>query len=298
MKIGFVGLGKMGSNMVKRLLRNGHEIVTYDPNISDNIIGANSEPTKVNSIPELVDNLPLSSIVWLMVPEGNPVKDNILELTKVLKAGDTIVDGGNSNWRDASIHAAELKKKGINFIDCGTSGGVWGLENGYCLMVGGDKKVCHELNPIFSSLAQENGFLYCGPSGAGHFVKMVHNGIEYGMMQAYAEGFEVMEKSSFNLDMHEISKVWQNGSVVRSWLLELAGSLFEEDPKLSQIKDHVDDSGEGRWMVQTAIDLNVPAPAITLSLLSRLRSRQPESFSMKVLAGLRNRFGGHAIKSK
>jgi 6-phosphogluconate dehydrogenase len=297
MKIGFVGLGKMGSNMVKRLLRNGHEVVVYDPNISDNKIVANGEPIKVNSIPELVDNLPLSSIVWLMVPEGNPVKENILELTKVLKAGDTIVDGGNSNWSDASIHAAELNKKGINFIDCGTSGGVWGLENGYCLMVGGDKMACNNLKPIFSSLAQENGFLYCGPSGAGHFVKMVHNGIEYGMMQAYAEGFEVMEKSSFNLDMHEISKVWQNGSVVRSWLLELAGSLFEEDPKLSQIKDYVEDSGEGRWMVQTAIDLNVPAPVITLSLLSRLRSRQPESFSMKVLAGLRNRFGGHAIKS-
>ena len=298
MKIGFVGLGKMGSNMVKRLLRNGHEVVAYDPNISDNKFGADGEPIKVNSIAELVDNLPLSRIVWLMVPEGNPVKENILELTKVLKAGDTIVDGGNSNWRDASIHSAELKKKGINFIDCGTSGGVWGLENGYCLMVGGDQKACNDLKPIFSSLAQENGFLYCGPSGAGHFVKMVHNGIEYGMMQAYAEGFEVMEKSSFNLDMHEISKVWQNGSVVRSWLLELAGSLFEEDPKLSQIKDHVEDSGEGRWMVQTAIDLNVPAPVITLSLLSRLRSRQPESFSMKVLAGLRNRFGGHAIKSE
>ncbi len=298
MKIGFVGLGKMGSNMVKRLLRNGHEVVAYDPNISENKVGTKSEPIKVNSIPELVDNLPLSSIVWLMVPEGNPVKENILELTKVLKAGDTIVDGGNSNWRDASVHEAELKKKGINFIDCGTSGGVWGLENGYCLMVGGDQKACNNLKPIFSSLAQENGFLYCGPSGAGHFVKMVHNGIEYGMMQSYAEGFEVMEKSSFNLDMHEISKVWQNGSVVRSWLLELAGSLFEEDPKLSQIKDHVEDSGEGRWMVQTAIDLNVPAPVITLSLLSRLRSRQPESFSMKVLAGLRNRFGGHAIKSE
>ena len=298
MKIGFVGLGKMGSNMVKRLLRNGHEVVAYDPNISDNKFGADSEPIKVNSIAELVDNLPLSRIVWLMVPEGNPVKENILELNKVLKVGDTIVDGGNSNWRDASIHSAELKKKGINFIDCGTSGGVWGLENGYCLMVGGDQKACNDLKPIFSSLAQENGFLYCGPSGAGHFVKMVHNGIEYGMMQAYAEGFEVMEKSSFNLDMHEISKVWQNGSVVRSWLLELAGSLFEEDPKLSQIKDHVEDSGEGRWMVQTAIDLNVPAPVITLSLLSRLRSRQPESFSMKVLAGLRNRFGGHAIKSE
>ena len=298
MKIGFIGLGKMGSNMVKRLLRNGHKVVTYDPNISGNKFEGDSEPFKVDSIAELVDNLPLSRIVWLMVPEGNPVKENILELTKVLKAGDTIVDGGNSNWRDASIHATELKKKGINFIDCGTSGGIWGLENVYCLMVGGDKKTCNDLNPIFSSLAQENGFLYCGSSGAGHFVKMVHNGIEYGMMQAYAEGFEVMEKSSFNLDMHEISKVWQNGSVVRSWLLELAGSLFKEDPKLSQIKDHVEDSGEGRWMVQTAIDLNVPAPVITLSLLSRLRSRQPESFSMKVLAGLRNRFGGHAIKSK
>jgi len=296
MKIGFVGLGKMGSNMVERLLRNGHEVVAYDPNLSADRFGKDIE--RMNSIAELVENLPQHRIVWLMVPEGNPVKENIEELAKVLKAGDTIVDGGNSNWRDTQSHAFELEKKGINFVDCGTSGGVWGLENGYCLMVGGDQTACSKLDPIFSALAQENGFLYCGPSGAGHFVKMVHNGIEYGMMQAYAEGFEVMEKSSFNLDMHKISKVWQKGSVVRSWLLELAESLFEEDPKLSKIKDHVEDSGEGRWMVQTAIDLNVPAPVITLSLLSRLRSRQPESFSMKVLAGLRNRFGGHAIKSK
>ncbi|MBT5551075.1 MAG: decarboxylating 6-phosphogluconate dehydrogenase [Nitrospina sp.] len=298
MKIGFVGLGKMGSNMVERLLRNGHEVVAYDPNPSASKEGAGNEPHRVGSVAELVENLPEQRIVWLMVPEGNPVKENIEELSKVLKAGDTIVDGGNSNWRNAKTHALELEKKGIDFIDCGTSGGIWGLENGYCLMVGGDQTACKKLEPIFCALAQENGFLYCGPSGAGHFVKMVHNGIEYGMMQAYAEGFEVMEKSSFNLDMHGISKVWQKGSVVRSWLLELAESLFEEDPKLSKIKDHVEDSGEGRWMVQTAIDLNVPAPVITLSLLSRLRSRQPESFGMKVLAGLRNRFGGHGFKTK
>jgi 6-phosphogluconate dehydrogenase len=297
MKIGFVGLGKMGSNMVERLLRNGHEVVAYDPNLSVDNYGKNN-PTWAGSIAELVGNLPERRIIWLMVPEGDPVKENLKELARILKAGDIVVDGGNSNWRDANIHSLELGKKGIDFIDCGTSGGVWGLENGYCLMVGGDQKACNKLEPIFSALAQEDGFLYCGPSGAGHFVKMVHNGIEYGMMQSYAEGFEVMEKSSFNLDMQKISKVWQNGSVVRSWLLELAGSLFEEDPKLSKIKDHVEDSGEGRWMVQTAIDLNVPAPVITLSLLSRLRSRQSESFSMKVLAGLRNRFGGHAIKSK
>jgi 6-phosphogluconate dehydrogenase len=298
MKIGFVGLGKMGSHMVKRILLHGHEVVTYDPNPSTRGFEVGTEPIRSSSISELVENLTKPRVVWLMVPEGNPVKENIEELTKVLEVGDTIVDGGNSNWRDASIHALELDKKGIDFVDCGTSGGIWGLENGYCLMVGGNQKVCNNLRPIFDALAQENGFLYCGPSGAGHFVKMVHNGIEYGMMQAYAEGFEVMEKSSFNLDMNKISKVWQNGSVVRSWLLELAGKLFEEDPKLSKIKDHVEDSGEGRWMVQTAIDLNVPAPVITLSLLSRLRSRQPESFSMKVLAGLRNCFGGHGFKSK
>jgi 6-phosphogluconate dehydrogenase len=295
MKIGFVGLGKMGSNMVERLLRDGHEVIAYDPNCSPN---KDKGPGRATSVVEMVKNLPEPRVVWLMVPEGDPVKENIAELTKALSEGDTIVDGGNSNWRDAQVHAATLGEKGIEFIDCGTSGGVWGLENGYCLMVGGDQKACDRLEPIFKTLAQKDGFLYCGPSGAGHFVKMVHNGIEYGMMQAYAEGFEVVEKSPFNLDLKKISKVWNNGSVVRSWLLELAENLFAEDPKLSKIKDHVNDSGEGRWMVQTAIDFDVPAPIITLSLLSRLRSRQSESFGMKVLAGLRNKFGGHTFKTK
>ena len=298
MKIGFVGLGKMGVNMVERLLRNGHEVITYDPFTSSERAEVCKGSVRVNSVVEMVGKLPKHRIVWLMVPEGNPVKENIDELSKILNPGDIIVDGGNSNWRETQTRAKTLEGYGIKYVDCGTSGGVWGLENGYCLMAGGDQKACVELEPIFHSLAQVNGYLYCGPSGAGHFVKMVHNGIEYGMMQAYAEGFEVMEQSPFDLDIQAVSKVWKNGSVVRSWLLELAEEIFGEDPKLSKVKGYVDDSGEGRWMVQSAIDFNVPTPVITLSLLSRLRSRQSESFSAKILSALRNKFGGHTVKSK
>ena len=298
MKIGFVGLGKMGVNMVERLLRNGHEVITYDPFTSSERAEACEGSVRVNSVVEMVGKLPKHRIVWLMVPEGNPVKENIDELSKILNPGDIIIDGGNSNWRETQTRAKALEGYGIKFVDCGTSGGVWGLENGYCLMAGGDQKACVELEPVFHALAQVNGYLYCGPSGAGHFVKMVHNGIEYGMMQAYAEGFEVMEQSPFDLDIRAVSKAWKHGSVVRSWLLELAEEIFGEDPKLSRVKGYVDDSGEGRWMVQSAIDFNVPTPVITLSLLSRLRSRQSESFSAKILSALRNRFGGHTVKSK
>jgi len=298
MKIGFIGLGKMGVNMVERLLRNGHEVITYDPFTSSEIAEVCKGSVRVSSVAEMVGKLPKHRIVWLMVPEGDPVKENIDELSKILNPGDTIVDGGNSNWRETQTRAKALEGSGIKFVDCGTSGGIWGLENGYCLMAGGDQKACVELEPIFYALAQCNGYLYCGPSGAGHFVKMVHNGIEYGMMQAYAEGFEVMEQSPFDLDIRAVSKVWKNGSVVRSWLLELAEEIFGEDPKLSKVKGYVDDSGEGRWMIQSAIDFNVPAPVITLSLLSRLRSRQSESFSAKILSALRNRFGGHSLKLK
>ncbi|GJL77241.1 MAG: 6-phosphogluconate dehydrogenase [Nitrospinaceae bacterium] len=298
MKIGFVGLGKMGSNMVERLLNGGHEAAVYDRSLEAVDALAGKGATGSRSLTELVENLPDRKVVWLMVPAGKPVDETIAELTPMLKDGGVIIDGGNSNWRETQTRAKDLEARGIDYIDCGTSGGVWGLKNGYCLMAGGKDSVCRELEPVFNTLAPPDGYLYCGTSGAGHFVKMVHNGIEYGMMQAYAEGFEIMEKSPFDLDILGISKVWQRGSVVRSWLLELAELAFQEDPKLSAVKSYVQDSGEGRWTVQAAMDFDVPAPVITMSLLARFQSRQTDSFAMKVLAALRNQFGGHSIKRK
>lgn len=298
MKIGFVGLGKMGGNMVERLLRGGHEVVVYDPSADAVDAMAKKSAAGSNSLAELMANLPERKIVWLMVPAGKPVEENIAELIPMMKNGGVIIDGGNSNWRETQSRGEALEGKGIDYIDCGTSGGVWGLENGYCLMAGGKEPVCAELESIFKTLAPPEGYLYCGPCGAGHFVKMVHNGIEYGMMQAYAEGFEIMEKSPFDLDVLGVSKVWQHGSVVRSWLLELAELALQDDPKLSKIKSHVQDSGEGRWTVQAAMDFDVPAPVITMSLLARFQSRQSDSFAMKVLAALRNQFGGHSVKRK
>lgn len=299
MKIGFVGLGKMGGNMVERLLLNGHEVVVYDPSPDAVDASVKKGGAGAKSLGDLVELLPKRKIVWLMVPAGKPVDENIELLAPLLKgSGGIIIDGGNSNWRETQHRAEALKSQNIEFIDCGTSGGVWGLKNGYCLMAGGGESACKEVQPVFETLAPTEGYLYCGPSGAGHFVKMVHNGIEYGMMQAYAEGFEIMEKSPFDLDIHGISKVWQQGSVVRSWLLELAELAFAQDPKLSEIKPYVQDSGEGRWTVQAAMDFDVPAPVITMSLLARFQSRQQDSFSMKVLAALRNQFGGHSITRK
>lgn len=298
MKIGFIGLGKMGANMVERLLNHEHEIVGYNltPKEVEEAVAKGAEGA--TSVEELVSKLPEQKIVWLMVPSGAPVDQNILELTKFLKKGDIIIDGGNSNWKHGQQRAKELKEKGIDFIDCGTSGGVWGLKNGYCLMYGGDKYACDTVEPIFKALAPQDGYLYCGESGAGHFVKMIHNGIEYGMMQAYAEGFEIMEKSPFDIDLYGVSKVWQQGSVVRSWLLELASNALEKDAKLTGIKDYVSDSGEGRWTVEAAMEFDVPAHVITASLFNRFASRQEESFAMKMLAALRNQFGGHAVKEK
>jgi 6-phosphogluconate dehydrogenase len=298
MKIGFVGLGKMGANMVERLLKGGHDVVAYDPSADAVDALVKKGTTGAKSLAELVENLPDRKVVWLMVPAGKPVDENITELVSMMKNGGIIIDGGNSNWRETQTRAKDLEAQGIDYIDCGTSGGVWGLENGYCLMAGGKDSACGEVEPVFKTLAPPEGYLYCGPSGAGHFVKMVHNGIEYGMMQAYAEGFEIMEKSPFDLDILGITKVWQRGSVVRSWLLELAELAFQDDPKLSEIKSYVQDSGEGRWTVQAAMDFDVPAPVITMSLLARFQSRQPDSFAMKVLAALRNQFGGHSIKRK
>lgn len=298
MKIGFVGLGKMGFNMAHRLLNNNHEIVAW-----------NRSPESINeieklgalgaeSLKDLTEKLPGRKVVWMMVPSGKAVDDTLETLLSLLGKNDIIIDGGNSYWRDTQLRSAKAAEKVIQYLDCGTSGGVWGLQNGYCLMYGGNQEPADYLEPIFKSLAPENGYVYCGPSGTGHLVKMVHNGIEYGMMQSYAEGFEILEKSPYNLDLTKIATTWQYGSVVRSWLLELAVNAFKEDPKLEQLKDFVQDSGEGRWTVQTAMDFDVPAHVITASLYTRFQSRQEESFAMKVLAALRNQFGGHAVKTK
>lgn len=298
MKIGFIGLGKMGFNMVQRLLNDKHEVVVFNRGKSKIDEIAEKGAISSYSLEELTRKLPERKVVWLMVPSGKPVDENIEELSKLLKKNDIIIDGGNSFWRDTQARAEKLSQHGIHYLDCGTSGGVWGLQNGYCLMYGGEKSAVDFTEPIFKSLAPENGYVYCGPSGTGHLVKMVHNGIEYGMMQAYAEGFEILQKSPFNIDITKVADAWQYGSVVRSWLLELAVNAFSEDPKLEKLKDYVQDSGEGRWTVQTAMDFEVPAHVITASLYTRFQSRQDESFAMKVLAALRNQFGGHAVKTK
>ena len=287
MKLGMVGLGRMGGNMVKRLERDGHELATY----------ARSGGGTASSLAELVQQLEAPRAVWLMIPAGAPTEESFQELLGLLDAGDTVVDGGNSNFRDSQRRHAEAAVKGIHFVDAGVSGGVWGLDNGYCLMAGGDDEPVARLEPVFRSLAPENGYLHCGPSGSGHFVKMVHNGIEYGLMQAYAEGFEIMRSSEFELDLHGIAGIWRHGSVVRSWLLDLLVSAFEaEGNDLAGIKGYVEDSGEGRWTVLSAIDESVPAPVITAALFARFASRQDESFAAQVNAALRNQFGGHAVK--
>lgn len=298
MKIGFIGLGKMGFNMVHRLLKNGHEVVVWNRSMETieeiEKLGAKGAASLV----DLVQKLPARKLVWLMVPAGRPVDENLDELMILLHKDDIVIDGGNSYWKETQARAEKASAKKIHFLDCGTSGGIWGLQNGYCLMFGGNKEAADYAEPIFKSLAPENGYVYCGPSGTGHLVKMVHNGIEYGMMQAYAEGFEILEKSPYDIDLTKVADAWQYGSVVRSWLLELAVNALKEDPKLEQLKDYVSDSGEGRWAVQTAMDFDVPAHVITASLFTRFQSRQDESFAMKMLAALRNQFGGHAVKTR
>lgn len=295
MKIGMVGLGKMGANMTTRLLRGGHEVVVYDRSADAVKHAAGEGATGATSLADLVSKLPSPKAVWVMVPSGAPTESTIYELIEILGKGDVIIDGGNSNWKDDLAHAERCRIAQIDFIDAGTSGGVWGLENGYCLMVGGSKEAVAKVEPIFTTLAPADGYAHVGPVGAGHFSKMVHNGIEYGLLAAYGEGFEILEKSKFDYDLHQLAKLWLHGSVVRSWLLELAEIALREDPELSKVRGYVDDSGEGRWTVEAAIDEDVPAPVITLSLFSRFSSRQPESFSAKVIAALRNQFGGHAI---
>ena len=297
MQLAMIGLGKMGGNMTERLLRGGHSVVVYDRSADAIDRTVKLGATGARSLSDVVSKLSAPRIVWIMVPAGQPVDDTIAELMKELKRGDVIIDGGNSNFHDTMRRGKALAEHGIEFMDAGTSGGVWGLENGYCEMVGGSDAAFKLCEPIFRTLAPEDGYAHVGPTGAGHYVKMVHNGIEYGMLQAYAEGYEVLHASSeFKLDLHQIAALWQHGSVVRSWLNDLAERAFARDGNLKDLRGYVEDSGEGRWTVQEAIDLNVPAPVITLSLIMRLRSRQPDSFSAKVIAALRNEFGGHAVK--
>jgi len=297
MRLAMIGLGRMGGNMTERLMKGGHEVVAFDRTPATvqkyEALGANGAP----SLQEVTSNLRSPRIVWIMVPAGKPVDDTITQLLPGLSTGDVIIDGGNSNFHDTMRRAAELQPKGIHFVDSGTSGGIWGLANGYCLMIGASAEAFALCEPIFRTLAPKGGYAHMGPPGSGHYVKMVHNGIEYGMLQAYAEGYEILHASKeFKLDLKKIATVWNRGSVVRSWLNELAEAAFAKDRDLKDLRGYVEDSGEGRWTVQEAIDLDVPAPVITLSLLTRLRSRQADSFSAKVIAALRNEFGGHAVK--
>jgi 6-phosphogluconate dehydrogenase len=288
MKIGMVGLGRMGGNMVERLRRDGHEVETYDPKVE----------STAGSFGELVQLLEPPRAVWMMVPAGEVTEQVFRELLELLGEGDTVVDGGNSNFRDSERRAREAETHGIGFVDAGTSGGVWGLAEGYCLMVGGERGHVAALEPIFRTLAPEDGYAHVGPAGAGHYVKMVHNAIEYGLMQAYGEGFELLRASEYGLDLRQIAGLWRHGSVVRSWLLDLLERAFEEDGSdLAGIPGYVEDSGEGRWSVHEAIDRAVPVPTIAMSLFRRYASRQDESFSAKVEAALRKQFGGHPVKA-
>ncbi len=291
-----IGVGRMGANMVRRLLRAGHQVVVYDRDPKQISALAGEGVVAAVSIPEMIGALSHPRVVWLMVPSGEPTEQVIQELAESLQEGDIVVDGGNSFYKDSMRRAAFLKQNNISFMDVGTSGGIWGLESGYCLMIGGEEKDFKRLEPIFKSLAQENGCLYVGPSGAGHFVKMVHNGIEYGMLQAYAEGFSLLNAVHFELDPAKIARLWNHGSVVRSWLLELTERALEKDPGLASIQGYVQDSGEGRWTVQEAVELRVPIPVITNALFARFRSRQKENFGDKMIAALRNEFGGHPVK--
>ncbi|MCS6303567.1 MAG: decarboxylating 6-phosphogluconate dehydrogenase [Nitrospira sp.] len=296
MELGFIGLGKMGMNMVTRLRRDQHRVVVYDR--SDELIKQAESQGCVgsSSLSDLVGKLSVPRVVWVMVPSGAPTEETIQAVAAFLQAGDIIVDGGNTRFHDDVRRAGELKKKGIHYVDAGTSGGIWGLKVGYCLMVGGEEAAVKRLEPALKTLAPENGWAHVGAVGAGHYVKMVHNGIEYSMMQAYAEGFELMSKSEYKLDLARVADLWMHGSVVRSWLLELAASALKDDQKLEKLKGYVQDSGEGRWMIADAIEKDVPVPTLTTALFTRFRSRQDESFAEKMLAALRNAFGGHAVR--
>ena len=297
MDIGITGLGRMGAGMAERWVRAGHRVVVNNRSHGPIEELAAKGAVPAYSLEELVDKLAAPRAIWIMLPAGDVTERAIEKLIPLLSPGDTIIDAGNTNFNDDIRRAAMLKEHDLNYIDQGTSGGVWGLENGFCLMVGGETDLVKRLEPAFVTLAPTDGYVHCGPVGSGHFVKMVHNGIEYGMMQAYAEGFEIMRaKKEFGLDLHAIASAWRYGSVVRSWLLELTEAALSEDPDLTSLKGYVDDSGEGRWTIHAAMELDVPAPVITLSLFERFHSRQPESFAAKVLAAMRRGFGGHAVK--
>jgi 6-phosphogluconate dehydrogenase len=299
MELGMIGLGRMGANMTERLIHGGHRVVVHDidPAAVRRVSGLGA--VGAESIQSLVQQMQTPRAVWLMVPAGKIVEQTLNTLTALLRKGDIVIDGGNSNYKESMRRAASCAEKGIDFIDAGTSGGIWGLREGYCLMVGGSEAAVKRVQPIFETLAPSDGWAHVGPAGAGHFVKMVHNGIEYGLMQAYAEGFALLKKKQeFALDIHQIAEVWRHGSVVRSWLLDLTAEALGEDATLESIQPEVADSGEGRWTVTEALEQNLSAPVITLSLLERLRSRDRESFQDKLLAVMRNKFGGHEVKKQ
>jgi len=296
MDLGFIGLGKMGMNMVTRLCQGGHRVVAYDRNIELIAQAEAQGAVGASSLEDMVAKLSAPRAIWVMVPSGKPTDETVQQLGSLLKGNDIVVDGGNTKFHDDIKRAKDLQHHGIHYVDAGTSGGIWGLQIGYCLMVGGDKEPVARLTPIFTTLAPENGWAHVGGVGAGHYVKMVHNGIEYSMMQGYAEGFELMSKSEYQLDLGKIADLWMHGSVVRSWLLELAAGALKQDPRLEQLKGYVQDSGEGRWMILDAIEKDVPVPTLTTALFTRFRSRQEESFAEKMLAALRNAFGGHAVR--
>jgi 6-phosphogluconate dehydrogenase len=299
MQIGMIGLGRMGMNMAKRLLQGGHEVVAYNrsPEKTEEIVREGA--TGSFSLAELVEKLTPPRTAWLMLPAGKTVEDNVEKLRELLAPGDIVIDGGNTYYKDDIRRRDFLAEGKIEFVDVGVSGGIWGLKVGYCLMVGGDRQVYHHLQPIFKTLAPQEGYLYCGPTGAGHFVKMVHNGIEYGMMQAYSEGFAILESSPYAefLNYAQLAHLWNQGSVIRSWLLELLEAAFGKDQRLSKIRGYVEDSGEGRWTVQQAVESGVAAPVIALSLFRRFSSREENSFEDRVVAALRREFGGHAVVS-
>ena len=301
MKLGMVGLGKMGANMAERLLRGDHHVTGFDPNADARKALEGKGGASADSLATLVKSLPAPRVVWMMVPSGKVTDDTVDALLPLLAQGDTVIDGGNSNYKDTLRRAKLYAEHGLGYVDCGTSGGVWGLKEGYSMMVGGDEKLVASLKPIFETLApgKDKGWGRVGPVGSGHFTKMVHNGIEYGLMQAYAEGFSILQhKQEFKLDLHQIGEIWRYGSVVRSWLLELTTDALGKNPTMDGVAPYVVDSGEGRWTVAAALELDVPAPIITASLIERLRSRDSDSFTDKLLSSMRNEFGGHAMKKE
>jgi 6-phosphogluconate dehydrogenase len=299
MQIGMIGLGKMGMNMVKRLLKGRHSVVVYDQSIekAKEAVQGTRGARAASSLEDLAGLLKQPRVVWLMIPAGKPVDDAIIHLKGVLGTGDLVIDGGNSFFKDDVMHAQQLGECGIRYMDIGVSGGIWGLKEGYSLMAGGDRKDYKRIEPVLKTLAPKDGYLYCGSVGAGHFVKMVHNGIEYGLMAAYGEGFQILHASPYaaGLDLEKVAHLWNRGSVVRSWLLELVEDVFKKDKNLSQVKGYVEDSGEGRWTVEQAVELGVPVPITAIALFERFRSRETDSFSDKLQAALRNEFGGHAV---